>query len=143
MTKLPLTLLLFFCALGLFSQNRPIMNHDAYLNDWKKVTEFEQKSLPRSAAGIVDQILHRAIQEKNGPQVIKALIHQGKYDLALDMQNDTLIFRNLDEMARRAPMWWSSRYSIPCWVNCICNTTAETGGPLIDVRNWVILYRPT
>lgn len=102
MTKLPLTLLLFFCALGLFSQNRPIMNHDAYLNDWKKVTEFEQKSLPRSAAGIVDQILHRAIQEKNGPQVIKALIHQGKYDLALDMQNDTLIFRNLNEMTKKS-----------------------------------------
>jgi len=102
MTKLPLTLLLFFCALGLFSQNRPIMNHDAYLNDWMKVTEFEQKSLPRSAAGIVDRILRRAVQEKNGPQVIKALIHQGKYDLALDMQNDTLIFRNLNEMAKKS-----------------------------------------
>lgn len=102
MTKLPLTLLLFFCSLGLFSQNRPMMNHDDYLNEWMKVTEFEQASLPRSAAQIVDRILYRAIQEKNGPQVMKALIHQGKYNLVLDEQNDTLIFRNLNEMAKKS-----------------------------------------
>ena len=102
MTKLPLTLLLFFCFLGLFSQNRPMINNDTYLNEWMKVTEFEQKSLPRSAADIVDRILRRAVQEKNGPQVIKALIHQGKYDLALDEQNDTLIFRNLTEMVKKS-----------------------------------------
>ena len=102
MTKLPLTLLLFFHVLGLFSQNSPMTNDDAYLNEWMKVTEFEQKSLPRSAAEIVDRILLRAVLEKNSPQVIKALIHQGKYDLVLDEQNDTLIFRNLNEMVKKS-----------------------------------------
>lgn len=102
MTKLSLTILLFLCSFDFFSQNVQTMHHDRYKDDWTKVIEFEQKSLPQSAAKVVDTILRKAIQEKDSPQVIKALIHQGKYDLMPDAQNDTLIFRNLHEMVEKS-----------------------------------------
>jgi uncharacterized protein YfaS (alpha-2-macroglobulin family) len=77
------------------AQNQQTMNYD---QAWKKVAELEQKSLPRSASEQVNQILRKAIAEKNSPQTIKALIHQGKYNLAVDAEQDTLIFRHLTDM---------------------------------------------
>ena len=98
MNKIFLTLLLIALASGVFSQTNRPMNRDHYANEWAKVAEFEKKSLPRSASATVNAILQQAVKDKNSPQIIKALIHQGKYDLTLDAQNDTLIFRNLNEM---------------------------------------------
>ncbi len=98
MNKITLTLLLSMLTLAIFPQlNRPLQ-YDSYEKLWEAVAEFEQKSLPKSASDKVDEILRLAIMEKNSPQVIKAVIHQGKYDLALDAENDTLIFHNLNEM---------------------------------------------
>jgi len=103
MTKLSVTILItFLCSLGLFSQNVQTKHPDRYENEWAKVADFEKKSLPQSAAKVVDTILRMAIQEKDSPQVIKALIHQGKYDLELDAQNDTLIFRDLNDMLEKS-----------------------------------------
>lgn len=102
MTNLSLTILMFLCSFELFSQNPQTMDNDHYKDDWKKVIELEQKSLPQSAAEVVNTILQKAIQEKNSPQVIKALIHQGKYELARDAENDTLIFGNLHEMVAKS-----------------------------------------
>ena len=81
--------------LSLQAQNQQTMNYD---QAWKKVTELEQKSLPQSASERVNQILRKAIAEKNSPQAIKALIHQGKYNLAVDAEQDTSIFYNLTNM---------------------------------------------
>lgn len=102
MNKIYLTLLLMAFATGVFSQTNRPMNRDQYANEWTKVADFEKKSLPQSASDAVNAILQKAIKDKNSPQVIKALIHQGKYDLVLDAQNDTLIFRNLNEMLEKS-----------------------------------------
>ena len=97
MKKKSLLLLILFCALNLNSQNKQ-MSGDEYTSDWLKVAEFEKKSLPQSAAKVVNEILQKAVDNKNSPQVIKAIIHQGKYYLAVDNQNDTTVFFNLKEM---------------------------------------------
>jgi uncharacterized protein YfaS (alpha-2-macroglobulin family) len=102
MNKIYLTLLLMAFATGVFSQTNRPMNRDQYANEWTKVADFEKESLPQSASDAVNAILQKAIKDKNSPQVIKALIHQGKYDLVLDAQNDTLIFRNLNEMLEKS-----------------------------------------
>ena len=102
MDKIYLTLFLLTFAVGVFSQNNNTMNKDFYAKEWAVVAEFEQKSLPQSAAKAINDILRKAIDDKNSPQVIKALIHQGKYDLVQDAQNDTLIFRNLNEMLEKS-----------------------------------------
>lgn len=102
MNKVYLILLLVAFASGVFSQNNRPMNRNQYVSEWTKVADFEKKSLPQSASETVNNILRKAIEDKNSPQIIKALIHQGKYDLVLDNQNDTLVFRNLNEMLAKS-----------------------------------------
>jgi hypothetical protein len=98
MKKVIFILLIFTNILGAIAQNRPTMKDTSYIEEWLKVSEFEKKSLPQSASQVIDSILLKAIKGKNSPQVIKALIHQGKYQLAIDAQNDTIIFHNLNQM---------------------------------------------
>ncbi|MDD3787711.1 MAG: MG2 domain-containing protein, partial [Petrimonas sp.] len=87
---------------SLHAQTKQTMQSDKYAQAWLKVDAFEKQSLPKSASEEVDKILRQAIADKNSPQVIKALIHQGKYDLALDAENDTVIFRNLNDMLAKS-----------------------------------------
>ncbi|MDD2476582.1 MAG: alpha-2-macroglobulin family protein, partial [Dysgonamonadaceae bacterium] len=82
------------------AQNKQTTNNPAYTQLWQQVEELEKKSLPKSASDVVDTILKQAVTDKNSPQVIKALIHQGKYNLASDTENDTLIFHNLNQMLK-------------------------------------------
>jgi hypothetical protein len=81
--------------LPLQAQTQSAMDYD---QAWKNVARLEERSLPRSASEQVELILRKAVVEKNTPQIIKAIIHQGKYDLVLDSEADTLIFRNLKQM---------------------------------------------
>ena len=94
---LPFLIVLLF-TLSHQAQNNSNMQPNEYLTLWLQVKEKEQQSLPKSASKIIDKILQRAVNDKNSPQVIKALIHQGKYDLSIDNENDTLMFYNLKEM---------------------------------------------
>lgn len=95
------TLLIIFTLLIAMThqaQNKQTMNEKGYAQLWQQVEEMESKSLPKSASEVVSTILKQAVGDKNSPEVIKALIHQGKYDLSIDNENDTLIFHNLKEM---------------------------------------------
>ncbi|MFA5555390.1 MAG: hypothetical protein WDA68_12695, partial [Phycisphaerae bacterium] len=98
MKKTLLILITLLMSMTHQAQIKPAMNDKAYTNLWKEVAEMEKKSLPKSASDIVNTILKQAVEDKNSPQVIKAIIHQGKYDLAIDTENDTLIFHNLKQM---------------------------------------------
>lgn len=86
-------------SLSLQAQTKQAMD---YNEQWKKVAEFEEKSLPKSASQEVNNILKQAVADKNSPQVIKALIHQGKYDLVFDAESDTTIFQNLHSMLEKS-----------------------------------------
>lgn len=92
MKKILFTLLSLVIVMTSFAQN------NSYKDLWQKVEDFEKKSLPKSASLEVDKILKQAIEEKNSPQMIKALIHQGKYDIAIDSENDVKVFDNLNAM---------------------------------------------
>ena len=98
MKKTFFILLLSTFVMGAFSQNRSTMKDISYSKNWLQVAEYQKKSLPQSASLLVDSILLDAIKDENSPQVIKALIHQGKYQLAQDLENDTIIFNNLNKM---------------------------------------------
>lgn len=102
MKKIILVLLVLITVLGVTAQNSPNMKDRSYTEEWLKVADFENKSLPQSASKVVDEILLKAIKEKNSPQVIKSLIHQGKYELSIDAQNDTTIFINLNDMLEKS-----------------------------------------
>lgn len=92
----------FLFLLSVIALNMSAQSKDAYKQLWLKVEQWEQKSLPQSAAAEVNKILKKAVAEKNSPQVIKALIHQGKYDLALDAEKDTMLFVHLNEMLAKS-----------------------------------------
>ena len=95
------TLLIIFTLLIAIThqaQNKQTMNEKGYAQLWQQVEEMESKSLPKSASEVVNTILKQAVRDKNSPEVIKALIHQGKYDLSIDMENDTMMFHSLKEM---------------------------------------------
>lgn len=50
-----------------------------YEEDWKKVNDFVQKGLPKSALEIVEEIYTKAKKENNPAQFVKAVIHKLKF----------------------------------------------------------------
>lgn len=99
MNKIILTLCITMTISGVFSQSTPPPSgKNSYTDQWEEVHEFEKRSLPQSAARKVDTILKQAMEDKNTPQIIKAVIHHGKYDLTLDAENDTVIFHRLHQL---------------------------------------------
>lgn len=101
MKKLLFITIIAFASVTIMNAQAPKKNNN-YALQWQEVVKYEKQSLPKSAKEQVDKILRQAVLDKNSPQIIKALIHQGKYDLALDAENDTLIFRNLNEMLAKS-----------------------------------------
>ncbi len=78
MKKITFTLLLISSMV--FSQN----HHLQYDKLWKKVTSFEQKSLPKSALKVVDKIYKKAQKEQNTSQMVKSFLYQSKYTMILE-----------------------------------------------------------
>jgi len=77
-------------------QTRSSMNK--YEQQWKQVEGFDKQDLPKSATKVVNDILQKAIAEKNTPQVIKSLIYKNKYKIAIDQNESTQIFAELDSL---------------------------------------------
>jgi uncharacterized protein YfaS (alpha-2-macroglobulin family) len=66
-----------------------------YEDDWKKVTEFEQQGLPKSANEIVEKIYEKSKIEKNSPQQVKSILYKIIYKgKAQDDAKDTKIALN-------------------------------------------------
>ncbi|MBM1106090.1 alpha-2-macroglobulin [Aurantibacter crassamenti] len=59
-------------------------NSETYTSLWNPVEKLENEELTTSALKIVRTIATKAKEEKNGPQIIKALLHQSKYVLILE-----------------------------------------------------------
>ncbi|WP_027392572.1 alpha-2-macroglobulin family protein [Aquimarina latercula] len=55
-----------------------------YQDDWKKVEEFDQQGLPKSALEIIETIHSKAKKANNTNQITKALIYKAKYNLVLE-----------------------------------------------------------
>ncbi|MFA7140473.1 MAG: hypothetical protein WC126_05635, partial [Proteiniphilum sp.] len=102
MKRITLIILLFIYAGGMSAQQKNMMTPNDYARHWEEVAALEKKSLPQSAAEKVNRILLLAVSEQNSPQMIKALIHLGKYDLAIDAENDTLLFTRLQGMLEKS-----------------------------------------
>ncbi|NDV77416.1 alpha-2-macroglobulin [Dysgonomonas sp. 511] len=79
--------LLFLISIAMTAQT----SNNKYEKDWEEVNRFQNESLPKSAVDKVDEILRKAIDEKNSTQVIKALIIKNKYKGDIDKDSDSLI----------------------------------------------------
>ncbi|GHV32017.1 hypothetical protein FACS1894177_07550 [Bacteroidia bacterium] len=82
--------LLIFAFFLLFSANAQtnknvIMKEKQTPNlEWNKVYNFEKQSLPQSALEVVNRIYQSALQEKNSPELIKAMIYKLKFETVID-----------------------------------------------------------
>jgi hypothetical protein len=72
-----------------------------YGNEWQQVLQFEDNGLPQSAIKIVEEILEKAVSDKNNLQVIKALIYRNKYKKEIDRNDDKGILFDLHELIEK------------------------------------------
>lgn len=84
-------------SVGVFSQTlKNGGSMKTYEQKWTQIQELEKNDLPKSAANVIDEILKKAIADKNTPQTIKALIYKNKYKTAVDNQENTQLFSDLE-----------------------------------------------
>lgn len=60
------------------------LNNDDYAAEWKKIEAFERKGLPKSALEAVNKLYERAKLDDNAAQIVKTLMHRGKYTSQLE-----------------------------------------------------------
>lgn len=91
--------LFLFFIVGIIAQtvqNKMLMKK--YIEQWKQVEKYESDDLPKSASKVVDEILSKAMKEKNVSQTIKALIYKNKYKIDIDSEEGTQIFGDLEKL---------------------------------------------
>ena len=77
-------------------------SNNKYEREWEEITSFEKQSLPQSAMKQADEILQKAIAEKNNTQVIKVLIYKNKYKRNVDYKDKEGIFADLAGLVKQA-----------------------------------------
>jgi uncharacterized protein YfaS (alpha-2-macroglobulin family) len=70
---------------------------------WEDVTEFERKSLPKSALAKVESIYKQAKEDKNEQQFIKALLHKKNYLLTLSQDGHVKAIQDLENSIKESP----------------------------------------
>lgn len=86
-----------FFVLTLFSHAQ------TYEDLWKEVNNLERGGQPRSALEKVEQIHRKAIAENNGPQLIKAVIHQVKFNAQFEEESLVLSIGRLEDETKMLP----------------------------------------
>jgi len=71
-------------CLFIFVAGMWMISAGAQVNRWDEVTKLEQQSLPASALEVVNQIYREALKSGNTPELIKTIIHQLKYETAIN-----------------------------------------------------------
>lgn len=93
---------IFFCTVVLFinqSYAPQLMKTYDYNSAWKKVTEFENKGLPKSALEVVDLIYEHAKKDLEYAQHVKAIIYMLKY--TENVEEDSFV-KNLNRLRDEA-----------------------------------------
>lgn len=94
MRLFPLLLLTLFSALPL-GQN--------YDDLWKGVEEHARNGKPRSALEVVQKIHDRAVEEGNSPQLVKAVIHEIKFQAQFEEESLVASIIRVEDEAKTAP----------------------------------------
>lgn len=89
-----ITFILLFSVLTMQSQ----ISNNKYEEEWSKVSELEKESLPQSALEVVNEILEKAVAEKNTTQIIKAIIYSNKNEMTIDAAKSEKIFSDFEAL---------------------------------------------
>ena len=133
---------IFLTIIVVFSMNAQNLNPK-----WSKVDSFDAQSLPQSALEVVNEIYREALRSQNSPELIKAIIHQLKYETAVDA--DKLLDRiaeieqfteQTNNKVEQAVLYsllaelYNGYYQANTWQ--INQRTAIAGNAPEDIREW-------
>ena len=117
-----------------------------YSDSWKKVDSLEQKGLYESALKEVDAIFVHALNEKNTPNVLRAVMYKMKYNSYMEEEDHILAIHSLDKLSGEtsfplkqllhsvsAEVYWNY-YAMNRWR--ILERTQTVNFNNTDVRTW-------
>ncbi len=82
----------------------PLLSHAQTYDDlWKEVDNLTNLGQPRSALEKAEQLHRKAIAEKNGPQLIKAIIHEVKFSAHFEEESLVLSIVRLEDEVKSLP----------------------------------------
>lgn len=70
---------------------------------WQEVDEFTNNGQPKSALEVVRKIHDQAVKDGNGPQLVKAVIHEIKFQSEFEEESLVASIMRLEEEAKTAP----------------------------------------
>ena len=87
----------------LFSQMAPAQkNNESFEALWQQVEKLERDALTKSALKVVTMISEKAKQEKNSPQIVKALLYTSKFAMTLEEDAQLKIINDFKQEIQHA-----------------------------------------
>lgn len=134
MRLLPLFFMLLFAS-GCMAQN--------YNGLWQEVDEYTKNGQPRSALEVIEKIHSQALKQNNAPQLIKAIIHEIKFNSQFEEESLVASILRLEDEAKQvrsptkeiihsllAEMYWGYYQNNSWQIHKRTATTKEDGNIL-------------
>ena len=116
--------------LTLFTLSSSAQNYGGW---WQEVDDFTRDGRPKSALEVVQKIHDQAVKDGNGPQLVKAVIHEIKFQAQFEEESLVASIIRLEDEAKPLPDQ-PSRFCTRCWQKCIGVTTETTNGRFTTER---------
>lgn len=121
-----------------------------YEDLWAKVDSLQKKGLYQSALDVVEVIYTAAQEDKNSPQIVKAMIHKMKYNSFIKEDDYIIAIHELSELAEKetfplkqlihsvtAEVYWNY-YDDNRWK--FINRTTTINFENTDIRTWYLTH---
>lgn len=92
--------LFLFAFLAVLSMNSQAQNYGGW---WQEVDQFTRDGRPKSALEVVQKIHNQAVKDANGPQLVKAVIHEIKFQSEFEEESLVVSITRLEDEAKTAP----------------------------------------
>ena len=92
--------LFLFALLAFLAMNSQAQNYGGW---WQEVDQFTRDGRPKSALEVVQKIHDQAVKDGNGPQLVKAVIHEVKFQAQFEEESLVASIIRLEGEAKTAP----------------------------------------
>lgn len=92
-----------FCCLLMMATILPTVHAQSYTKLWKDVEQAQKKDLPQTVIQLTERIAHKAEQEQNAPQLLKAIVCRNDYQDKLTPDSLLTNLKALEKWAGQEP----------------------------------------
>ena len=92
-----------FCCLLMMATILPTVHAQSYTKLWKDVEQAQKKDLPQTVIQLTERIAHKAEQEQNAPQLLKAIVCRNDYQNKLTPDSLLTNLKALEKWAEQEP----------------------------------------